>query len=486
MSEFLFGYPARESLLTGKLTASRGRVFALAPRSHLFFCGSARSGKGAASIAPNALSWTGNLICYDPKLENAWISAEHRGRLGQRVVILDPHGELERHYIRKSRQPFPAELIQDFNPLLEVNPASDDYEATLTDIADAIVDRAQAEKDPHWDDRAFELIIGMLADCIECGEPTLPAMRARLMLPGDDVGQLIARARERAHSIRHGGKTAGYFLASFGEDNKEMQSIFSTARRHTKFLDDRAMARHYSGSRNSFRLRDLATQPMSLFLGLPPDKLDAYYPRWVRVMLIITIRAILRERPRERVLFIIDEFATALGRIPLVERQFGLGAGLGLILAPYVQSLAQLASIYGPSWESFLGNAAVKQFFGCGDQFTADYIARLIGSYRRTSITRSMSAQGTSVSSSESWDQVLRPEEVRRMLTDTSIVFADEVPYRVKPMFYFREPHFAGRYRTPPEYLPPTEAASPNPDPTRRQSHFRERLSPPGDRSRRS
>lgn len=452
MKDFVFGY-----------AASRGsRIFAREPRSHMFFCGSARSGKGAASIAPNALRYSGNLICYDPKLENAWISAGYRASLGQRVVILDPHGELERQYIRKSAEAFPAELVQDFNPLLEVDPASPDYESALTDIADAIVDRTHAEKDPHWDDRAFELIIGALADCLECGEPYLPAMRARLMLGTAAFQQLIQRAIERAPAIRHEGKTAAYYLASFADDNKEMQGIFSSARRHTKFLDDRAMARHYAGSHNSFRLRDLAHRPMTLYLGLPPDKLDAFYPRWVRVMLIVTIRAILRERPRERVLFLIDEFATALGRIPLVERQFGLGAGLGLILAPYVQSLAQLSAIYGPSWESFLGNAAIKQFFGCGDQFTAEYLARLIGQYRRTAVSRHVSAQGLSVNTSEAWDQVMRPEAIRQFLSNRSIVIADEVPYQVKPLFYFREPKLKGRYRTPPEYLPALSQKAPN------------------------
>src|SRR5262249_44652193 len=152
------------------------------------------------------------------------------------------------------------------------------------DIADAIVDRANAQKDPHWDDSAMELINGCTADAIECGEPNLPAVRRRLMQPRESFLAMVAAAQARAPNLPHGGKSAYYFLAPFTADNREMQSIFSTARRHAKFVDDRALIRHFTPERNSFRLADIATTPTTLYIGLPPDKLDAYYPRWVRVM----------------------------------------------------------------------------------------------------------------------------------------------------------------------------------------------------------
>ena len=479
MSRIILGSPMAGGLIDSLV--NRKRVFTAEPRNHLITVGSARSGKGAASIAINALTWPGSMALYDPKLENCLITAEQRLRMGQRVIALDPWRRLERVYLSGAAPGalrFPIEIVTDFNPLNEVDPRSDDYESSLTDIADAAVDRANAQKDPHWDDQATELIGALLADCLETGEPNLPAMRRRLMRDREGFLALVAEAKAREPYLNHGGKSAAYFLSPFTHKNKEMQSIFSSARRHTKFLDDRVMARHFMPERNSFRLADIANQPTTLYLGLPPDKLDAYYPRWIRVMLIMLITAIIRARPaHNRVLLLLDEFATALGRIPIVERQFGLGAGLGLILWPYVQSLAQLRGVYGEGYETFLGNATIKQFFACGDQFTAEYVSRLLGSYRRPTVTRSWNGHNASVSMGESWDQVMRPEEVRRFLAKHSIAFVDEVPYRLNPMFYFKEPRFAGQYRTPPEYAPREAAArpaqeTPAPRPGRRGNGF--------------
>lgn len=458
MSEVLLGYP-----FDRRAFRSNNRVVKVTPRNHLITVGSARSGKGVSSIIPNLLTWPGSLICYDPKLENTFIAAEHRARIGQRVIILDPFGELQRIYLQRQPNPrFPIEWVTSFNPMLEIDPRADDYEATLTEIADAMIDRGTGQgRDPHWDERSLDLNIGLKADCIETGFPSLIALRHRLMLDHASFLVLVERAKVRERYLTHGGKSAYYYLASFTENNREMQSIFSTARRHTKFLDDRAMARHFEGETNSFRISDLASQRVSLFLGLPPDKLDAYYPRWVRVLLIMLVTAIIRARPRDRVAFFIDEFATALGRIPIIERQFGLGAGLGLILWPYVQSLSQLRGVYGEGFETFLGNAAVKQFFGCGDQFTAEYVSRLLGAYRKPTVQRSFSANGESTSVGETWEQVMRPEEVRRFLTRHSIAFVDEIPHRLRPIKYYEEPFFAGRFRTPPEYTqaPAAQAA---------------------------
>jgi len=115
-----------------------------------------------------------------------------------------------------------------------------------------------------------------------------------------------------------------------GKNDRESASIISTAQRHTNFLDSPRMANVLT--RSDFRFSDLKRSTVTVFLVLPPDRIDAY-SRWLRLMVTQSITDMARDttKPENPVLYLLDEFA-ALGRMTSIERGMGLMAGYSVQL----------------------------------------------------------------------------------------------------------------------------------------------------------
>ena len=98
---------------------------------------------------------------------------------------------------------------------------------------------------------------------------TLPPERFRellgLMQASDPAGGLIARAANR-------------FL---GKSDREAAGVLSSAQRHTHFLDSPRIVA--AMGRSDLRFADLRHCVTSVFLVLPPNRLDAY-SRWLRLL----------------------------------------------------------------------------------------------------------------------------------------------------------------------------------------------------------
>jgi type IV secretion system protein VirD4 len=83
------------------------------------------------------------------------------------------------------------------------------------------------------------------------------------MQDSGEAGGLIARAANR-------------FL---GKADREASSVMSNAQRHPSFLDSPRIAKVLS--RSNFHFSDLRHRITSVFLVLPPNRMDAY-SRWLR------------------------------------------------------------------------------------------------------------------------------------------------------------------------------------------------------------
>jgi type IV secretion system protein VirD4 len=101
--------------------------------------------------------------------------------------------------------------------------------------------------------------------------------------------------------------SAGVFAAC-------VPGVLSSAQRHTHFLDSPRMAA--VTARSDFAFADLKAQTATVFLVLPPDRLDAD-SRWLRLLVAQAITDMARSplQPPSPVLFLLDEFA-ALGPPP--------------------------------------------------------------------------------------------------------------------------------------------------------------------------
>lgn len=407
---------------------------------------STRGGKGVSLIVPTLLRYRASCIVIDPKGENAWITAKYRREnLGNKTIILDPWGEVNRRYGDFVGE---KEQIATFNPLSVLDPASEHYADDVAYIADALI--INEGKDPHWDNSARELVAGLISFCVESfGEAaSLPMVRLLLSKPLEEISGIAAEAQKFGPESVSARK-----LGRFVVESKEVGSIVSTALTQTAFLDSATLSENLAQS--SFSFEDLVNGYATIYLVLPVDKLYTY-GRWFRLMVSLGIRTVARNNKKlpAPVLFLLDEFGT-IGKLSAVAQAFGLMAGLQLCLWAFVQDLNQLKRDYPDEWETFIANCEVLTAFDVMDQFTAKYLSEMLGTTTVERISKETAAQregglfkGADPSFSKMTDQVfardlMQPNEIRQskkaiLISRLGNTLIDLAPYYKDPLLLAR------------------------------------------------
>ena len=114
--------------------------------SNIVLCGPNRCGKGSCVLIPNLLQMEGRaLVVIDPKGELAAVTAEYRRTLGE-VVVIDPFNYLV-------KQGFPHLQSAGFNPLLRLDPESDNFDSDVRGLAAALVTSDSQDRPPLGRDR---------------------------------------------------------------------------------------------------------------------------------------------------------------------------------------------------------------------------------------------------------------------------------------------------------------------------------------------
>lgn len=462
-------------LLLGTL---EGKPVGVEDDRHMITVAGSRAGKGVSVIIPNLIYYPGSVLAIDPKGELASITARRRARdLGQKVFVLDPFDRTAAWV-----KPYKAS----FNPMAIL---TEDNRHIVEDaglIADALV--IPGGGDIHWDETAKNFIEGLILHVATgkeyAGRRNLVTVRELMVkgvkpdpaLYGHDAA--VMKALEDADSpgmeglrleMENNGALGGAVQAAaiemFERDPKEMNSVLSSARRHTTFLGFPAMRAVLQDHTELNDLRALKTMRggMTIYLCLPAGRL-ATCNRWLRLFVNLALEAMEREQRRDAklkkipVLLCLDEFAT-LGRMEQVEAAAGQIAGFGCKLWPILQDIGQLEALYKERWQTFMGNAGVLQFFGNNDVKTLEYISRRLG--KTTVIVESRGdvsagqAQGgaTGLSRGPQVHDLLTAEEAARF-------FARDAPGRrqliiragkdsamaIGRTVYYEDPMFSGKF----------------------------------------
>lgn len=410
---------------------------------HLLTVAPTRAGKGVGAIIPNLLIAERSVFVIDPKGENARITARRRRDFGP-VYVLDP--------FEISGEPGAR-----FNPFAGLHGESLDLAEDAATLADALVIDSGDAKDGHWNDEAKALIAGVIMYVAAMEKPEarhLDRVRQYLTLPPDAFREFLQEMAGLSTARGLIARTGGRFL---GKTGPEFAGVVSTAQRHTQFLDSPRIADALS--RSDFSFADLATGVTSIFLVLPPDRLETYN-RWLRLMINAGLRDLTRVRtkPARPILFLLDEFA-ALGRLDEVRRGVGLMAGYGVQFWPIVQDFSQLYSIYGASADTFIANAEVLQAFNVQDLGTAKRLSDRMGDRTITFVTQTHSSgdtmsrtgptftSGSSLSTQAQARRLMKPEEILNMLDGMELLFVKGYPpMQAGKIRYFERPEFAGLY----------------------------------------
>jgi type IV secretion system protein VirD4 len=426
----------------GDLLIGRGRSGKLLHydgTAHLITIAPTRSGKGVGTIIPNLLTANRSIVCIDPKGENARATLRKREAFGP-VHCLDPFGISGRATAR-------------YNPLDRLEADSLDLAEDAMTLADALV-FDEHETEAHWNEEAKALISGIILYVVchdDAAHRNLTSVRDYLTLAPDDFTALLTVMQA---SDGAGGLIARAANRYLSKSHREAAGVLSGAQRHTHFLDSPRIAQVVNGS--DFNFADLKEGVATVFLILPPDRLDTY-SRWLRLLVAQSINEMARssvKRPRP-VLFLLDEFA-ALGRLQPVERAMGLMAGYGLQLWPILQDIHQLRSLYGTNAGTFLSNAGVLQAFGVNDYDTADMLSKTMGRETITYETGGQSEKDVMVKDPErslsktqhlAARNLMDPNEIMKLASDTLLLMrVGENPLIVKKLRYYADKEFAGLF----------------------------------------
>lgn len=420
-----------------------------------------RTGKGASAIIPNLLRSNSSILVIDPKGENARRTTAKRIAMGQKVYVVDPWG------ISAEPDQFGAgidrKLLCGFDPLAFLDPHDPDLVSDAMLLAESLI--VPSSQEPFWTDEAKALVHGFILYVVteedEQNDRTLARVRDIMSLPmalpdeTNKVGTLDEIIIKMSVSDHLVVRQAAARLAQKAE--KEFAGVMSSAQSNTHFLDSPKIRE--SLSKSSFRFADLKTDPqgVTVYLVLPLDRLQTFH-RWLRLVITsalidLTRTPIQPDKPPVRA--ILDEFA-ALGNLKLIETAYGTMAGLGVQLWVLTQDLSQLMKLYGEkSWQTFVSNAGVLQYFGSRDYETAKYAEHLCGmttmKKRSVSIGKSSSyssgqhsSSSSGTSETTSHDDVSRPlayaDEMMTLRRDLQVLFVENrYPIIAKKRYWFKQ-----------------------------------------------
>jgi type IV secretion system protein VirD4 len=266
-------------LLIGR-SIEGGKLLRYDGPAHLLTMAPTRSGKGVGTIIPNLLTLDRSVVCIDPKGENARVTARARAAKGD-VWCLDPFGVSGRPTAR-------------YNPLAWLDPASPDLAEDAQTIADALVHDAPGQSgEAHWNEEAKALIAGVILHTV-VHEP-LPASRWR---PCATSSPAIPPASPRCSPTCRPAPRRRPDRARRQPPARQVEpggrGVLSSAQRHTHFMDSPRLVDSTSAS--DFRFADLKERPGTVFLCLPPDRLDTY-ARWLRLLVGQAVTDMARSPP---------------------------------------------------------------------------------------------------------------------------------------------------------------------------------------------
>jgi type IV secretion system protein VirD4 len=381
-----------KKILVGAL---HNKLIGIEDNRHILTVAGSRAGK-SVTVINNLLFYRGSVLATDPKAELASKTAARRAALGQKVVVLDPFGYADASVARYRASYSPlAVLTIDSPTIIE--------DAGL--IADALVVTTGQEKDPHWDESARNFIEGLILHVAT--SPRYEKRRTLLTVRGlinaaltEVPGSAANDDEEPAYVVEQDmldnaarliaddamadvGAAIDAAARDFYEKGRNEQAgVLSTVRRHTRFLDYRAMRQVLGG--HSFNLADLKRDPkgVTVYLCLPATRMGAC-SRWLRIFVNQLLDAMEREKtaPAAPVLVCLDEFPV-LGFMRQLQDAVGQIASFDVKLWVILQDWGQGKALYGERWESFAANAGILQFFGNNDVTTTEYISRRLGKTR--------------------------------------------------------------------------------------------------------
>lgn len=407
---------------------------------HLITFAPTRSGKGVGHVIPNLLTHPGSVFVNDIKGENYAVTSRYRAGF-TKVFRFAPF----------------EESSDCFNPIDYIRVNTDNELDDVKLIAEMMIvdDGAQ---DKFWMNEARTWVEGLLMYVAHESPPPLrniAEVRYLLMQNRKDFELMVEDMMRCKHPFIK--KVANSITAT---EPKVAASVLSTAKSQTAIWDSPKLQK--VTAKSDFKLESLKTEPTSIYLIIPPEALAVYSPL-VRMLVGMAVKAMTRDQsmPKDRVLFLIDEFP-ALKYMSPIEEAVGFLAGYGIHLWMFIQDLSQIKDLY-KRWETFISNCAVRMAFGTNDVDTAKTLSDMLGTTTIQVVGVGTQSKGTfaklnplnlvssgggkSLNTSDTARALMTPDEVMRLPHDSQLIFVQgQKPIVAEKLFYFSDPFFAGKF----------------------------------------
>lgn len=417
------------------LGALKGKdVYAHIEGSHLIFAPPG-SGKGTTSAIPNLLI---------PHRD------EH-GRLTS-IFVLDIKGELysvthramETHgYQTKLLCPWAKSMSEvlgvpmtdaGFNPTIGLLAAGDETKDYAEMLAELLLPtpKNMSGSSEHFLTWGRELLVwALLVLALEADPVRMNFVEVRrvLMASAEEFNQLLAATSE---SDAFGGalaEVANKCMNTYENAGEEWSGAVNTATRALKNFDGFGPVGRSVSVTDGLDFTTLKTTPTVVYLCIPAERVTTHQ-LWLNLVLAMAIEQLGRDRTNRRVLCLFDEFGNVT--VPNIMKALGLYRGQGLQFALYAQTgVSQIREKYGEDGlRNMLSMMECIQAFGVRDADTNKTLSALAGQRTVKEFSQNLNPDingegrvGFSASASNQARPLIRPEEIRTLPADKSLVF---------------------------------------------------------------
>lgn len=442
------GLHAPAGIVVGK---HRGRVLRYDKAAHVLVAGATRSGKGVGHVIPTLLSWTGSALVLDVKRELWQITAGYR-RSFSHCFFFDPTS------LHSAR----------FNPLLEVRKGQNEIRDVQIIVEILSNPEGDREEDAVWTQSASMLLTAVILHVLYI-EPddkkNLATVRARIL----DIDRTLQDMQELPHRINPETSEPEVHpeIARVAREIQTQAPKFAAGVRATAagwleiFADD-ILCRNTAVS--DFAISDLVCSacPTTLYLQPPPSDIPRLRPL-LRLIIRQICQALLEElhtdnrgRPkRHELLLQLDEF-TALGRLSFLSNALRQTAGYHIRAQIVVQSLQDIAEVYGPQ-STLLDNMHIIAAFNSSDPTSLRKLSELTGTTTEYRASYSRKRRWTEfgsggISQAEHIRPLLQPGEIRELPANEQLLFVTgHPPMRIERIQYFADAAFRKKATAPPD-----------------------------------
>lgn len=411
--------------------------------NHCAIFAPAGAGKFVSYVAPWALTWRGTAVFLDVKGEIYQATHAARRKMGQRIIRIDPYGVCGPG----------GDSINIFDMVGRGPECLDQLRAIFEAI---IVRPPEGDRDPHWNDQALNILVALgtlIATEVPDEDRHLGSLRYMLSHPDTHIQAQVALMAKGGLFAEMGG-----LLSQLEE--KEKSGCYSTSHRHTAFISSPEILATVCQS--SFDVKELLSGNVSLYIILPPPKLEAQ-ARFLRLIIAAVIR-LLGEGGMERgkeCLMVLDECGQ-LQYMPALEIAMTLMRGYGLKTCTVWQSADQLKSVFRGKEGIVYDNADVQVYFGTQSVSQAETVCKRLGKATVTVVSGGESqntnyaaagqthgtqySQNSSSSFSEMGRDLLDVAEVMMCDPEMTITFIKGLPPLLcRRILYYSDPLFRRR-----------------------------------------